>query len=78
MRSFLKLCTTDLMFCMQGVCGGCVYSTADSALWSKEVDVREIPHSNIEVLEKLGEGQFGEVGYQHKYNDHKMTFLKYW
>lgn len=45
---------------IQGVSGNTVYAVPSTELASAE-DVREVPRHRIRFIEKLGEGQFGEV-----------------
>lgn len=48
---------------IQGVSGNNLYAVPNSEmLWKEDYSVMEFPRENLKFLEKLGEGQFGEVG----------------
>lgn len=48
--------------CSQGVSGSNVYAAPNlDLLWKDDYSVMEFPKGNLKFLEKLGEGQFGEV-----------------
>ena len=51
------------LFFFQGVSGNNLYSVpnTDHVLWKEDFSVMEFPRENLKFLEKLGEGQFGEV-----------------
>ena len=51
------------LFLRQGVSGNNLYSVpnTDHVLWKEDFSVMEFPRENLKFLEKLGEGQFGEV-----------------
>ena len=57
--------TSDLISppSIQGVSGNNVYAVPSNLdlLWKEELSVMEIPRENLKMVEKLGEGQFGEV-----------------
>ena len=48
---------------LQGASGNSVYSTPCNmdTLWTEDFSVMEFPRENLRFVEKLGEGQFGEV-----------------
>lgn len=48
---------------IQGVSGNTVYAVSNNMdlLWKEELSVMEIPRENLKMIDKLGEGQFGEV-----------------
>lgn len=47
---------------IQGVSGSNVYAVPNpDLLWSEDLAVMEFPRENLKFIEKLGEGQFGEV-----------------
>ncbi len=47
---------------LQGVSGNNVYAVPNAdLLWKEDLSVIEFPRDNLKFLEKLGEGQFGEV-----------------
>ena len=47
---------------IQGVSGNNVYAVPNpDLLWSEDFSVMEFPRENLKFVEKLGEGQFGEV-----------------
>jgi len=48
---------------LQGASGNSVYSTPTGMdmLWTDDFSVMEFPRENLRFVEKLGEGQFGEV-----------------
>ena len=47
---------------IQGVSGNNLYSVPHSEmLWKEDFSVMEFPRENLKFVEKLGEGQFGEV-----------------
>ena len=48
---------------MQGFSGNSLYAvpTNMDLLWQEELTVMELPRENLKFMEKLGEGQFGEV-----------------
>lgn len=49
---------------LQGVSGNTVYAVPNVDLLSREDSpVREIPRHRLHYMEKLGEGQFGEVSH---------------
>lgn len=53
---------------IQGVSGNTVYAVPSTPEWMstrEKQDVREFPREHLHFLEKLGEGQFGEVGVLH-------------
>ena len=60
----MKEYTSDFVFVLQGVSGNNLYSVpnADHVLWKEDFSVMEFPRENLKFQEKLGEGQFGEVG----------------
>ena len=46
----------------QGVSGSNVYAAPNlDLLWKDDFSLMEFPKENLKFLEKLGEGQFGEV-----------------
>ena len=49
---------------IQGVSGNNVYGVPNDLdmLWTEDFSVIEFPRENLQFVEKLGEGQFGEVG----------------
>ena len=47
---------------LQGVSGSNVYAAPNlDLLWKDDFSLMEFPKENLKFLEKLGEGQFGEV-----------------
>ena len=53
---------------IQGVSGGHVYGVPNpDLLWQEDLNVMEIPREKITFVEKLGQGQFGEVSMKWKY-----------
>lgn len=54
-------CVPDVS--LQGASGNSVYSTpiGMDMLWTEDFSVMEFPRDNLRFIEKLGEGQFGEV-----------------
>lgn len=54
---------SDIIPNIQGVSGNNVYAAPNpDLLWTEDFNVMELPRDNLKFLEKLGEGQFGEVG----------------
>ena len=50
---------------IQGVSGNNVYAVPGNLdfLWAEELSVMEFPREKLKSVQKLGEGQFGEVGF---------------
>ena len=48
-------------FCLQGLVGNSVYAVPSELLLKEEFAVMDFPRQNLQPLEKLGQGQFGEV-----------------
>ena len=46
---------------LQGVSGNTVYACPSNLLWKEDLNVIEFPRESLKFVEKLGEGQFGEV-----------------
>ena len=47
---------------IQGVSGSNVYAVPNAdLLWTEDLSVMEFPRESLQFIEKLGEGQFGEV-----------------
>ena len=48
---------------IQGVSGNNVYAAPQNldVMWRENIHVMEFPRENLKAIEKLGEGQFGEV-----------------
>ena len=47
---------------LQGVSGNNVYAVPNAdLLWKEDLSVIEFPRNQLQFVEKLGEGQFGEV-----------------
>ena len=48
---------------MQGFSGNSLYAVPNNLdlLWQEELNVMELPRENLQFVEKIGEGQFGEV-----------------
>ncbi len=47
---------------IQGVSGNTVYAVPNpDMLWTEDLSIIEFPRENLKFMEKLGEGQFGEV-----------------
>ena len=63
---------------LQGASGNSVYSTPCNmdTLWTEDFSVMEFPRENLRFIEKLGEGQFGEVRFDIARNNH--TVSDYW
>ena len=51
----------------QGFSGNSLYAVPGNLdlVWKEELSVMEFPRENLQFREKLGEGQFGEVGGLH-------------
>ena len=50
------------MLIFQGVSGNSAYAAPNTdLLWKEDLAVIEFPREHLKFLEKLGEGQFGEV-----------------
>lgn len=49
---------------IQGVSGNNVYAVPGNLdfLWAEDLSVMEFPRDKLKFVQKLGEGQFGEVG----------------
>ena len=48
---------------LQGLSGNSLYAVPNNMdlLWKEEISVMEFSRENLQFVEKLGEGQFGEV-----------------
>ena len=51
----------SICFLLQGLSGNSLYAVPDLPLWKEELSIMEFPHEQLKHIEKLGEGQFGEV-----------------
>ena len=55
-------CATNDVPNIQGVSGNNLYAVPNTEmLWKEDFNVMEFPRDNLKFIEKLGEGQFGEV-----------------
>ncbi len=61
----LIVVASDILFpniFLQGLTGNSTYAAPSTdLLWKEELAVIEFPRENLKFMEKLGEGQFGEV-----------------
>lgn len=57
-----EIITVCFFYHVLGVSGNNVYAVPNAdLLWKEELSVVEFPRENLHLIEKLGEGQFGEV-----------------
>ena len=56
------ICATADMVNIQGLTGNSLYAVPNpDLLWKEDFSIIEFPRENLTFVEKLGEGQFGEV-----------------